>query len=202
MDKSDIRKASLAKRDALNNEEIEEKSRRIFEKLMELELYRGAENILVYASMRSEVITDDIILDALANGKKVFCPKVTDKNAGVMEFVRIMSPEDLKEGYFGIREPEIHQDSEIAVCSDTEHSEINKESGSCKTLVIMPGVAFDKSRSRIGYGGGFYDRYLKRYGSLISVALSFDCQIYDEEIPASNEDIRPVLILTETRLIK
>ena len=61
MDKSDIRKTSLARRDAMTKEEIEEKSRRVFERLLELTIYKDAENILVYTSMRSEVITDGII---------------------------------------------------------------------------------------------------------------------------------------------
>ncbi len=190
MDKNDLRKASLSKRDALSKEEIEEKSRMIFEKLMELEQYRDADNVLVYASMRSEVITDDIILDALANGKKVFCPKVTDKEAGVMEFVRIMTLEDLKEGYFGIREPEITQGAELVNSHETEMS-----------LIIMPGVAFDKNRNRIGYGGGFYDRYLTGHDQINTVALAFDCQIIDGAIDSSTEDIRPGIILTENQVI-
>ena len=186
MDKNDIRKASLAKRDALTKEEIEEKSRVIFEKLVELEEYKDAENILVYASMRSEVLTDDIILDALANGKKVFCPKVTDKNAGIMEFVRIMTLEDLKEGFFGIREPEISEDSEVAGHLDPE-----------KTLMIMPGAAFDRENNRIGYGGGFYDRYLNKNPGFITLALAFECQIAEEPIPSDEYDVRPGALLTE-----
>ncbi|WP_034452393.1 5-formyltetrahydrofolate cyclo-ligase [Butyrivibrio sp. AE2032] len=193
MDKKHIRKASLAKRDALTREQIEEKSRQIFEKLMELNEYRDAENILVYASMRSEVLTDDIILDALANGKKVFCPKVTDKPNGIMEFVRIMSLEELKEGYFGISEPELTDDSEIAGRAGFE------EGTGCsdKTLVIMPGAAFDRQCNRIGYGGGFYDRYLKRHPEFQTVALSFECQILDELIPVDEFDVKPTALLTE-----
>ncbi len=196
MDKNDLRKASLAKRDALTKEEIEEKSRQIFEKLVELEQYRDAENILVYASMRSEVMTDDIILDALANGKNVFCPKVTDKSAGIMEFVRIMSLEDLKEGYFGIREPELEDDSETAQDMDYGMDTLEAD----KTLVIMPGAAFDCEKTRIGYGGGFYDRYLKDNPDYMTIALAFECQISQELIPADEFDVKPKALLTEIEL--
>ncbi len=186
MDKSVIRKASLARRDAMTKEEIEEKSRRIFERLLELAIYKDAENILVYASMRSEVMTDDIILDALANGKRVFCPKVTDEKRGIMEFVRIMTLEELSEGYFGIREPDI-----------TDESEIFDRNNSEGTLIIMPGAAFDRENNRIGYGGGFYDRFLKTNPSYQTVALAFECQITEELIPADEFDVKPKILLTE-----
>ena len=185
MEKNEIRAQILARRDALSPEEIEEKSRLIFEKLVNMEEYRDAENILVYASMGSEVRTDDIILDALANGKKVFCPKVTDKKNGVMEFVRITALEDLSEGYFGIREPQITAESELAGDELTG------------TLVIMPGVAFDKDGNRIGYGGGFYDRYLLKHGLNQTIALCFQAQITDEIIGIEDTDIKPAIILSE-----
>ena len=164
---------------------------------MEREEYQAAENILVYASMRSEVMTDDIILDALANGKKVFCPKVTDKESGKMEFVRIMTLEDLKEGYFGIREPEINEESEIAREGNLENGQDSSVVSADYALVIMPGAAFDRENNRIGYGGGFYDRYLKENPENKTIALAFECQITDEKIPADEFDMKPEVLLTE-----
>ena len=184
MDKCDIRKRVLEKRDALTDEEILEKSRRIFEKLTALEDYQKAESILVYASFGSEVKTDDIILDALVNGKRVFCPKVTDKKNGRMCFVRITALEDLTEGYFHIREPEVTEDSEFA----------DNLGGS---LVIMPGVVFDTKGNRIGYGGGFYDRYLSEHADFKSVALCYDLQITDQEIEADEYDLPVDLVITD-----
>ena len=105
MTKDDLRKQALLKRDSLLKDKITGYSREIFDKLTALLPYKEAGNILIYASMRSEVITDEIILDALASGKRVFCPKVVDKTNGLMTFVRIRALEELKEGYFGIREP-------------------------------------------------------------------------------------------------
>ena len=203
MTKEDIRKRTITKRDSLSPEELQEKSRQIFEKLIGTEEYRSAEDILVYASMRSEVITDDIILDSLSEGKRVFCPKVTDKNAGTMEFVRIFSLEDLKEGYFGIREPEITDDSEIYAddsCKSDDHTEDSLIGGTL-TLGIMPGVAFDHQRNRIGYSGGFYDRYLEKHPYVNTIALCMDCQLWEETIPDDMHDVRPQKLITETAVI-
>ncbi len=186
MDKEICRQNALEKRNALSETEIKEKSRIIFERLTDLELYKNATNILIYASMGSEVSTDDMILDALSLGKNVFCPKVTDKKAGVMEFVRIGLPEDLTEGYFHIPEPEITEESEIYSGQDSEN-----------TLMIMPLVAFDENRNRIGYGGGFYDRYLERFGNLKTVAIAYECQKLDELLPSTEVDIKPGIIITD-----
>jgi 5-formyltetrahydrofolate cyclo-ligase len=188
MDKEDIRRRTLEKRDQLSKEEIEEKSRQILEKIVNLEEYKSAENVLIYASMRSEVVTDDIILDCLANGKNVFCPKVTDKERGIMEFVRITSLEELSEGFYGIREPELSEEKLFSQEMDID-----------KSLVIMPGAAFDKGRNRVGYGGGYYDRYLKRFPGLDTAAVCFDLQISDERIDVDENDVRPLAVVSEAR---
>ena len=184
MDKGKIRADVLEKRDGLSDKEIEQKSRLIFEKLINTKEYKNSENILVYASMGSEVRTDEIILDALANGKKVFCPKVTDKKAGTMVFIRISALEDLKEGYFYIREPKLDENAEIM-------------GKSAKTLVIMPGVAFDRNKNRIGYGGGFYDRYLSGHPDYATVALCFEEQIITDSIEPEVTDVIPDYLLTD-----
>ncbi len=190
MDKESIRREALSKRDLLTAEEIEEKSRQIFLKLTELPVYTEAVNVLIYSSMRSEVRTDEIILDLFSLGKKVFCPKVTDKQGKEMEFVRIFSLEDLEKGYFSIREPRLEESSELFV-GDMEG----------KSLVIMPGAAFDHKRNRVGYGGGFYDRYLRKYSDLSTLALCFDVQISDEIIDSEENDVKPQVILSETERI-
>lgn len=188
LDKSSIRKLIIGKRDALSETDRIEKSSLIFSKLVETAEYKKTENILVYASMGSEVITDDIILDALACGKKVFCPKVLSKKNRDMRFVKINTIEDLKEGFHGIREPESLENS---VFSDRE-----------ETLVILPGVAFDHNRNRIGYNGGFYDTFLASCRSVNSIAIAFDMQIVDYSIPFESHDIKPDMIITEYNQIK
>ncbi len=188
MTKSEIRKSVLKLRDGLSIDDINAKSRMILENVTNSNAYSEAENIMIYASMRSEVVTDEIILDALSLGKKVFCPKVTDKDKGIMEFVRIFSLEDLIEGYFKIREPNISDQSEV----------FSGQTGG-NTLMIMPGVAFDKDRNRIGYSGGFYDRYLEKHPDIKTCALLFDCQIVTK-ISAEDHDKKPVFLFTESGL--
>ena len=185
MTKDELRHMFLSRRDDIPASERELFSKRIAQRVFGLEEYRTAENVLIYASMRSEVITDDIILDALGCDKKVFCPKVTDPRNGIMKFVHIQELSDLKKGYFGIREPEISEDYEEP-CFDPGMS-----------LVIMPGVAFDDRRNRIGYSGGFYDRFLAENRGLKTLALCFECQMSGSELPAMAHDVRPDVIITE-----
>ncbi len=189
MNKKEIRLQVLGIRDALSQDELKINSRIIMERLIGLSDYTGADNILCYASMRSEVVTDDILLDAIGCGKKVFCPKVTDSSGGLMEFVRIYHIEDLKEGYYGIREPEISEESELYRLGSNE-----------RTLVIVPGVAFDCKGNRIGYSGGFYDRFLCDKNELFKAALAFECQVMKEDIPSEIHDVIPDILITEKRI--
>ena len=191
MDKRELRTKYIAKRKSIPVEERLEKSRRIFERLTLLPEYQTAENILAYASSKGEVVTDEIILDALSLGKNVFCPKVTDVERSQMEFVRINSLEEMSEGAFGIREPQMNESSDVAKELDPEN-----------TLVIMPGAVFDRQLNRIGYGAGFYDRYLKKYPFYKTVALCFACQIADEVIEADVNDVKPGMLVTEDELIR
>lgn len=182
-----IRKEIIAKRDSLSPQEISDKSKVITNKLLELYEYKNADNILIYASMRSEVITDGIIADALKGGKNVFCPKCTDKDNGVMVFYKINSLDDLKEGYYGIREPEYTSAAEeFGASMDIERS-----------LVIVPGVAFDRRGNRIGYKGGYYDRFLSKYPNIKTIALAYDLQMVDR-IPADAHDIPVLQVITES----
>ena len=189
MDKKDIREMIIKERDMISPEDIELRSRNIFEQLVELPEYEEAENVLVYASMRSEVRTDEIILDALASGKKVFCPKVMNKASSEMVFIRILEIEDLKEGFYGIREPELEDGAEI-------YQSLGMDKAS---IVIVPGVAFDKDGNRIGYNGGFYDSFLSKHPDINTVALCYRMQFVDY-IPAEAHDIAVKKILSEDEL--
>ncbi|MCR5556479.1 MAG: 5-formyltetrahydrofolate cyclo-ligase [Butyrivibrio sp.] len=195
MTKADIRKEILAKRDSLTPEEQQEKSRQIFEKLITLEEYKHSRNILVYADFGSEVKTDDIILDSLAMGKNVYCPKVTDHENGLMVFAKIGSLEDLELGFVGLREPNIDDLTTIFHVNDSIDGDIGR------TLVILPGVAFDRNLNRIGYNGGFYDRFLEKNSKLETVAIAYDIQVVDYEIPCEFHDKKPNKIVTESEII-
>lgn len=141
-------------------------------------LFKEARQILCYLSTEYEADTSQIIRAAFSAGKQVAAPKVLSKTK--MEFFRLDSPDALVKGAYGIREPA----SEIL--ADASPS-----------LVLMPGVAFDRQNRRIGYGGGYYDRYLKAHPEHRTIALAFSMQVVPV-LPAEPHDIRPEYLITET----
>ena len=153
--------------------------------VLETEEYREAETLFVYVDCKHETETSDLIRRAWADGKSVAVPRVLGQE---MKFFYIHSLEtDLEDGYFGIREPYEKEPADEA--ADRPGS-----------LMVMPGVAFDEARHRIGYGGGFYDRYLEAHPGLDTIALAFEFQV-KEEVPFEPFDILPGKIVTEKRVI-
>ena len=192
--KKEIRKRILSERDKIPAEERKILSRKIKEQMLESSCYRMAEVILAYVSYRSEVDTIELIKQAVADGKRVFAPKVHGDD---MEFWQINSMEDLQSGYQGILEPE----------ETISFSAYQKEHRDVKILMWMPGAVFDMQRHRIGYGKGFYDRYLGSLakdacidGKLTKIALAYRCQVL-AQIPCEPHDYRPDYLLTECGLI-
>lgn len=177
--KRDIRKRVLAKRNSITEKEWEEKSRRIYEKVVTHPFFLDAEEIYCYVDYKKEVGTKKILETAWSAGKKVAVPKIEDEE---MKFFYIQNFEELKEGYCGILEP---QAQDLA------------EGGN--VLVIMPGSAFDKNRNRIGYGKAFYDRYLKAHSTYHTLALAFELQ-FVETILSDVHDIKPEVIVTEDKI--
>ena len=183
--KKELRKEVKALRASHTDEEIHQMSQRVLEQFVRLPEYQQAGTLLVYVDCKHETETSDLIRRAWKDGKKVAVPKVTGQN---MNFFYITSLEkDLEEGYFGIREPYERNPADGA--ADLPDS-----------LMVMPGVAFDENRHRIGYGGGFYDRYLEAHPGLSTVALAFEFQV-KKEVPFEEFDILPGKIVTEQRVI-
>ncbi len=187
--KQELRKSILEKRDLLAKKEHRQKSHLIIEKVLKTKEFQDADEVLLFASYKSEVQTIELIQNALKLGKSVYLPKVIDDE---MEFYRISSMEDLKEGYKGIREPE-------AIPATKYVPRQNK-----KVFVLMPGAVFDIAGGRIGYGGGFYDRFLAKLEgkitkkNLCKVAVAFECQIVETgRIIREEHDIVPDYIVTE-----
>lgn len=180
MDKSALRKLKAKERDSLSQSEVQALSDMIIRKLMNTEAYRNAKTILTYVSFRSEVITDDLILTALNDGKKVGVPKVEGDK---MTFYKITSLDMLEAGYFGVREPLVTEE------------ELDPEG----CLMIVPGLAFDYELDRIGYGKGFYDKYFTAYAdkSFTKCGIAFDCQMC-EKIEADPFDQPLDMLITET----
>lgn len=186
-EKRRIRKNILSMRDAMTPDVLAEKSVRIINSVLMTEEYRRADVLLTYVNYQSEVITTSLIEHSLADKKSVFTPKVIEND---MDFYRISGMESLTKGYRGILEP---TGNEIF------------EKSNAYTLMIMPGAVFDEKCHRIGYGKGFYDRYLMRMKNLHidihTMALCFDCQVLCL-IPYERHDRKPELIITEKRTIK
>lgn len=200
MDKQDYRKAALARRDAIPEIDRERYSRMIIDKLLESKELNDADSVLVYCSYLSEVDTHTLIERLLYKGKRVYCPKVTDPKNRIMEFYEVRGMKDLTEGYHGIPEPvttDRYVTGEAMHDLDSNHTDMLHTD----TLMILPGVAFDRDCNRIGYRGGFYDRYIPRIPGAYLIALAFDEQISEDIFPMESHDIKPDAIYTQARII-
>lgn len=224
--KKAVRKKILALRDRIPVADKAEYDVKIREVITGMKEYREAEVILAYVSYRGEVDTLMLIEQALKNGKYVFAPKVAGNE---MEFWRITAIEDLQEGYRGIREPVQRisfPDWARERCSIMNEDKVTDKdkAENCarevrKVMMWMPGVAFDKDRHRIGYGGGFYDKYLNRLlraskqtvssgqqrlyigqFELTTAALAYRCQVL-ERIPHEEHDGKPDFLITEQGIL-
>lgn len=178
--KREIRQRILKLRNSIPPEKSEEASSLIAEKVFALPAFQKSDIVFCYVSFKSEVSTKKILEYCWRIQKKTAVPKVLGEK---MEFFFISSYEDLKTGYFGVPEPEEKFPAPVK-----------------NALVLVPGVAFDENRNRIGYGRGFYDNYFIKHPGLKSAALAFDIQVI-EKIEPDAYDVRPECIITEKRFI-
>lgn len=185
-DKKILRNKILLIRDSLNRNEKEIMDNEIFNKLKNTELYKNARNIFIYISFSNEINTINIIKKALEDKKDVFIPKIYKTNKS-MKAIKLNSFDDLKKNSMGILEP----------IDDSKY--IEKEN---IDLIVVPGVVFDKDCNRIGYGGGYYDRYLKDIAYKNNkVVLAYDLQVIDK-IESEEHDIKVDYIITNSKIIK
>lgn len=201
--KREIRSRYLKLRDQIPEDVRREKSQRIMEKLMAHLWYDEAEDLLCFVNFRSEVDTVTLMQESLRSGKNVYCPRVAaDKRT--MEFYQIRSTEELQSGYQGILEPPAEETRrfEPSQSGGKQPETVVCEKPECPALMILPGAAFDPHCHRIGYGGGFYDRYLERFSIPIhTIAVAFDEQVAPE-IPSEFHDICPELVITDRQVIE
>ena len=182
-EKKEIRKRIFKARKEHDDAWIQEKSHVITETLTKLPEYRNAERIMAYADYNHEVITRYMIEQAWKDGKEVAVPKVFGKD---MIFYKLTDFSQLESGYFGIPEP--REDGETVSWEDA--------------MMIMPGVAFDEKCDRVGYGGGFYDVWLKCYGSQVTACgLAYDFQLRNE-IPFERHDRMMDIVITPDEVIR
>ena len=180
MKKTEVRRWIREQKKQLTEEEEIKAGIRCSERLFERPEWKKADTILTYISYNHEMPTMFLIERALKEGKTVAAPRVEGKT---MEFYSFSSKEELHKSKMGIPEPDPHRRPE------------GKE-----ILMIMPGVAFDRDKNRIGYGGGFYDRYLALHPEYRKIAIAYDFQIVSELV-REEFDQRPDLILTDKETI-
>jgi len=168
-------------RNSISETEKRTFSARIFSELINSDIYASADTLLVYVSVGSEAETMNIIEYSLNNNKKVAVPVCVEKE---MCFYEITSLNDLRIGRFGIPTVDLTVNRKI----------INFEN----TLCIVPALCFDFNGYRIGYGGGYYDRFLSEH-NVNTVGLCYERCLCDK-IPIDEFDISVDYILTENKL--
>jgi 5-formyltetrahydrofolate cyclo-ligase len=183
--KRDVRRTVLAARDALGEAERIARSTAIHDRFLGLPEVARAAVVMLFWSFGSEVSTFPLIERLHARGTRVALPRI--RGSQELETVGHVPGDPVRETSFGAHEP--------AGGSVLDPSSID--------LVVTPGVAFDGSGRRVGYGGGFYDRFLLlTRPDAPRVALAFDLQVLDDGLPAGAFDLRVDLIVTETRTIR
>ena len=158
MDKKALRSTIRQQKRAMSEEEIQRRSEKLAELFYASELYRNAATIYGYLPYNQEVRTTPMLEQALRDGKRIAVPKVYGDE---MKFIYMEDLSQVEKGYAGIPEP--IADDPIA---DDETA-----------LVLMPGMAFDPQGHRIGYGGGFYDKFLASEPNHPTLALCYEFQM-------------------------
>ena len=179
-EKKEIRKRILGIRENMDRNDWLEKTNAISENVLAHPWFERADTIYCYVDFRGEAGTGRIMEKAWEEGKKVAVPRTTKDS---MEFYYIFSLEETAPGNFGVMEPV------------TDRMADGKDG-----LMIMPGSVFDEEGHRIGYGKGYYDRYLVSHPGLHTMAIAFDFQVM-EEIPFEPHDKKAAIIVTDRRII-
>jgi 5-formyltetrahydrofolate cyclo-ligase len=177
MQKEVIRQKILERRRDLTSEYMEDAAENLFEQIIGIEQVRLARNVLIYSNFDNEVKTAKLAGWLLYKGKEVFLPTVKEK---AMYAMNIRSS-PLEPNKFGVIQPRFTKEHFIVP--------------SALDLVIVPGIAFDREKNRIGYGAGYYDDYLKQAKNAYRLALAYDFQIV-KKIPAAENDVMMDLVLT------
>lgn len=179
--KRDIRQRVLAARDAFPDDERRRRGGEIVARCLDLSEVRAAETVMAFWSFGSEVATPPLLTTLHERGVVVALPRIVD---GDLE-VRSWAPGDpLTETRFGAKEPSA---GDLLEGVD---------------VVCTPGVAFDRTGHRVGYGGGFYDRLFSRMPDAFRVAIAFDVQVVDDPVPAASFDLPLDALVTESRTLR
>ena len=175
MNKRELRSQIRTRKQAMTEEMIQKKSEHLARQFFATEVYREARSIYGYLPYNQEVRTQPILEQALREGKRVAIPKCYGRE---MRFIWVTDFTAVAKNPMGVPEP--LADGPVA---DDETA-----------LVLLPGLAFDRDGRRIGYGGGFYDRFLAREGKHPTVALCYDFQFFSR-LETEEFDIPAGLVL-------
>ena len=179
--KESLRGLLLEKRDNTSFDLMKIASEKIQKRLKKIFAFKDAQKVGAYYPMGSEIFTQDIIQELLSQGKEVFLPKV---KGDTMEFRKITNFSSLQHGSFDIMEPKddcpVHDDLDV---------------------ILVPSVGIDPSGMRLGYGRGFYDRFLSEHKTATTISPVLEKQII-KKIPRSKHDILIDWIATEDRIMQ
>lgn len=181
--KQQIRKRIRTLRKEMTPDEVHKKSVRIVEQVLHTTAFKETELVLLYADFQNEVQTGLLAEEAWKEEKRVAYPKVVGND---MEFYLISEYAQLAPGAMNIPEPVPNCERIISFPE--------------KTLMIMPGVAFDRNLNRVGYGGGYYDRFLEKHPDLVRIAISYELQLCDY-VPVESTDYKPHMLITEKQIL-
>ena len=185
-ERTPLRAKILAARDGLPPEERQRKSRAITEHLLALPEFAGARTVFAYVSFRSEVETLPLIAHCLSRGVKVSVPLTLVQERRLLPYAITDPSRDLAPGYCGIPEP-------LETLPPVDPASIE--------VVVMPGSVFDARGGRLGYGGGYYDRFLQNAApQALRIGLAYDLQVV-EAVPLKSHDQQLDYLITESRTI-
>lgn len=187
MNKADVRAVMKAKRNELSDSERQIKDRIIFNNVINDSIFNSSNIMFIYVSFKNEADTHNIIDYALRKGKIVCVPEVNEKTR-TMKALKIDSlKKNMHANNYGILEPD---DSAAEIPGDKID------------LVLVPGLAFDLMGGRLGYGGGYYDRFLRGMRKdALKIGLAYDFQIV-QEVPTESFDVLINGLITESRVEK
>ena len=183
-DKKYLRKILKQKRSQIDSKIKALNDKKILNTILNLDEIKKADIILTYVSTASEIDTQELIEFFLKNKKVVAAAKCEDE-FGNMSFYKISSLLELKKSVFGIFEPEFNEKNKV----------LKFENSVC----IVPALSFDIKRQRIGYGKGYYDRFLENYTG-VKIGLCYD-EMIEEKIPCDKYDIAVDMVVTQSKII-
>lgn len=173
---------------SMNKDLVSEKSSKISKKFLNWIDMDKYQSFLVYLPINNEVDTRSLIDSLLKAGKKIYAPRCSQKRRGCMDFYEVSDLTELSPGYCGIAEP----------CSSSSKLYVNTGSSVC----ILPGLAFDRNGQRLGYGQGFFDRYLCELPGprLQLIGFAYDFQVVDALL-RDKWDIPVDAVVTESQIL-